>query len=407
MKIAVIASSYPRFPGDGTAPFVKSLSENLAELGHEIHVLAPYDPVVREDDHSPISVHRFRYVWADSLCILGHAKSLEADIRLKKIAYILIPLYLLCGTVALIRLTRKFKFDLIHVHWVLPNGPIGAIGARLLHLPLVITLHGSDIFMAKRNPIFRLFARFAFSSASATTACSPELEEHALRIGGKNLDTFLIPWGADPHIFAPRDATKLRTVLGIEPDEIVVMAMGRLVYKKGIEYLIRAVHEISTAIPWRLVIVGDGDLRSDLENLARELEIDRRVLFVGQIPWHEAPHYLNVCDIFVMPSIHDHLGNLDGLPTVILEAMATRKPVIGTNIAGIPLVIRDGVNGFLVPEKSSKRLSHALEQLLTSPDLRARQGSAGRYMVKQELNWKQIAQDFQSIFQETVERAIQ
>jgi glycosyltransferase involved in cell wall biosynthesis len=406
MKIVVVTSSYPRFPGDGTAPFVRSLAENLAELGHEIHVLAPYDPAVRKDDHSSISVHRFRYVWTNSLCMIGHAKSLKADVRLRKIAYLLIPLYLLCGTFALIRLARKSKFDLVHVHWVLPNGPIGAIGARLLHLPLIITLHGSDIFMAKRNPIFRLVARFAFSSASATTACSPELEEHALQIGGKSLDTFLIPWGADPQIFAPRDATELRIELGIEPEEVVVMAMGRLVYKKGLEYLIRAVHQIPTTIPWRLVIVGDGDLRGDLERLAQELGIDSRVLFVGQIPWHEAPHYLNVCDIFVMPSIHDHFGNLDGLPTVILEAMATGKPVIGTNIAGIPLVIRDGVNGFLVPEKSSKHLSSALEQLLTSSDLRAKQGAAGRCMVKQQLNWKQIAQNFQSIFQETIERAV-
>lgn len=397
MKILVLASSYPRFPGDGTAPFVKSLSEELARLGHQVHVLAPYDPAVQETSDSPVSVYRFRYVWADSLCIVGHAKSLEADVRLKKTVYFLTPLYLLCGAIALIRLARKYQFNLIHTHWVLPNGPIGALCARLLRLPLVITLHGSDIFVANRNLLFSQVARFALRSADAVTACSPELKSWAVQMGAKESSVHLVPWGADPQRFAAQDASGLRVKLGLEPDELVVLAMGRLVYKKGFEYLIRAVPKIPRTIPWRLIIGGDGDLRDNLQQLACQLGVEERVLFLGQVPWDEVPGCLSLCDVFVAPSIRDRSGNLDGLPTVILEAMSVGRPIVSTEIAGIPLVVRDGENGFLVPEKSPQGLATAIGRLLASSELRARQGAVSRRMVEQELNWKSVAREFEQL----------
>ena len=149
----MLTSSYPRFRGDNPGTFVQSLSEALAQRGHEIHVVAPYDPLVQPDPEAPVVMHRFRYVWSDDLCLVGHARSLEADVRLKRSVYPLTVLYLVAALKEIVRLNRRHHFDVIHANWVLPNGPIGAIAHRMTGVPLLIHLHGSDVFVSKYDSL--------------------------------------------------------------------------------------------------------------------------------------------------------------------------------------------------------------------------------------------------------------
>jgi glycosyltransferase involved in cell wall biosynthesis len=402
MKVCMITSSYPRFPGDGTAPFVQSIAEHVARQGHEVHVLAPYDPAVRERESgpTPVTVHRFKYVWADALCLVGHARSLERDIRMKRVVYLLTPLYLLFGCLSLARLNRQHGFDVLHAHWLLPNGFLALLFAKAWGLPLIVSLHGSDVYVAEKSPVFAPLGGLVLRLSDFVTACSEDLKQRASRLGGSKRDIRVIPYGANPALFgAPRDSSTLRASLNLAPDDLVVFGLGRLVYKKGFEYLIRAIPlMVDDFRQVKVVIGGSGPLRPELEQLAAELGVRDQVRLPGRIDWDEVPTYFDLCDVFVAPSIRDQEGNVDGLPNTILEAMASSRPIVASKVAGIPAVIENGKNGFLVEERNPAQLAEAIKRLLASRELRERLGKASRGKIEGELNWDKVAGQFVALY---------
>ncbi len=399
MRVCVFASTYPRFPGDGAGRFVQSISEALVPLGHQVHVLAPFHPSVSPIE-GPVQVHHFRYVRPDSLAIMGYAQAMQSDRQLRPQAYPLAPLFFASGLLALIRLTARYRFDVIHAHWVIPNAPMAALVARARRIPLVVSLHGSDIFVAQSNRFFGALARRIFAQAAGITACSPELLEGALALGAPSERAYLIPWGADPAVFARAYDTKdLRTRWALGPNEPIVLGLARLVRKKGYQYLIRAIPSILSTHPTaQFMIVGEGPEKETLQRLATELQVNENVVFTGEARWDEVPRYLQLGDIFVAPSIHDERGNVDGQPTAILEAMAAGKPIVASDLAGIPLVVSDEKTGLLVQERNPQQLAEAITRLLDSPALSAQFGQASQDRVKTELNWHQVAVKFSAIY---------
>jgi len=404
MRITILTSSYPRFPGDGTAPFIQSIAEHLVKIGHDVEVVAPYDAEVQEDESAKVKVHRFRYIWPLRWHIMGHARSLQADVRLRPLVYFLLPLFLFEAFIRLMQVTRAQKSQMIHVNWVLPNGSVAALVSALTGIPFVVSLHGSDVYVARSNPIYRSVAGWVFRRASAVTACSKELLQKAGELGAPQ-DTHMLTWGADPGIFQPRpNSPDLARSLGLSADEINIIALGRFVYKKGFDFLLRAFAALALHYPnARLLIGGDGPLRASLEELARTHGIQNQVAFPGRIPWDQVADFLSLGDIFVLPSIQDEHGNLDGLPTVLLEAMACGLPVIASQIGGVPLVIQDGVNGLHVPPGDGQSLSKAIERLLQYPDEREKLGQAARGSVVSEHNWDAVANKLTKIFNDAAQ----
>ena len=409
MRIAVLTSSYPRFPGDGAAPFVQSISEHLAGLGHAVEVVAPYDPaVVASDTAGPaagsLRVHRFRYVWPARLHIMGHARAMEADVRLRPLSLLLLPLFLAAAFLTLWRVTGRQKSQAIHVHWVVPNGPVAACVAALRRIPFVISLHGSDIFFARRNRLFGAVAGWVFRRAAGVTACSPELRDSALALGARQVQ--LLAWGADPQVFHPqRRSTAYRQAAGWEsgPQEaVVVTALGRLVHKKGFDRLVQAWAKVSAQHPEaRLVIGGDGPLRMALEAQVQQLGLQGWVSFAGRIPWDQVPEFLASSDVFVLPSVRDAQGNMDGLPTVLLEAMGCGLAVVASRLGGIPLVIEDGQNGLLIPPDDVPALENALEKVL-QPAARQALADAAQRSVEQTFNWANVARSLAAMCEQAV-----
>lgn len=401
MKICHIASTYPRFPGDGAGRFVRSIAEAIADEGHEVHVLAPYHPSVAPMD-GPVTVHHFRYVWPDSLAIMGYAEAMQSDRRLRRSAYLLAPLFAASEFTTLARLMRRHQFDVLHAHWVVPNAAIVAGLARFLNVPMVVSLHGSDVFVARNNRTFGAVARWTFAQASTITACSPDLEQGALSLGAPRERTHLVPWGADPETFGNAgDVSDLRERWGLARDAPILLTLARLVKKKGIDYLVRALPAIQAQLPnVRLIIAGDGPEREPLQQLARDLGIENAVVFTGTVEWNDVPVYMHMSDVFVVPSVHDDNGNVDGLPTTIPEAMAAGIPVVASNIAGIPLVVQHERTGLLVEEKQPAHLATAIVRLLANPELRLQYGNAGREYVEAELNWHAVAQRFVVLYRD-------
>lgn len=402
MKISVLASSYPRYCGDGVAPFVKSISEALHQCGHQIEVVAPYDVNVKPDHSAKVLVHRFRYVWPKRFHIMGHARSLSADVNLNPFTYLLLPLYIIAATIKLMKVSKNMEADVIHNHWVLPNGVPAAMTSKLLKIPFIISLHGSDIFIAEKNFLFRWVARWVFKQTSYVTACSQELFDRA-KIINPEINIQLLAWGADPEVFKPiEDRDELRKKYGWGKEEVIIITLGRFVYKKGFDKLISIVPDLLLENDnFRVVIGGSGPLEQELSDLVDNLGIKDHVSFPGQIPWDEVPEYLGAADIFVLPSQRDKAGNLDGLPTVLLEAMACGLPCVASDIGGVSLVIEHQFNGYLISSDNNAMLKTHIQTLLLNRELKDLFGQRSRLLIVQKYNWHNVAVAIKQLFEKS------
>lgn len=403
MNILVITSSYPRFKGDGTAPFVKSISENLVDLGHDVSVIAPYDCEVEEDNSNKAKVYRYKYVFPKRYHILGHAKSLESDVRLRLLTYFLIFPFILFSLFKSLSVSFIRKPDLIHVHWVLPNGLVAWILSKIIKVPYVVSIHGSDIYVSNKNFLFRRIASLVFDGASQITACSPELMRKA-NILGASEKVILLPWGADPKVFTPNlRIADYRNKMGYPQNTVIVVALGRMVYKKGFDLLVKIWPRIMAKYNnAHLIIGGDGPLKSHLEKIIQEEKI-KGISLPGLVKWNEVASLFANSDIFVLPSIKDPYGNEDGLPTVLLEAMGSGLPVIASSIGGVPLVIDSYQNGILIKPGDTEELYNALQYLLNDKARRIEMGLNARRDIENKYNWKMVAMEFEQIFATSIE----
>jgi glycosyltransferase involved in cell wall biosynthesis len=401
MRVAVLAHSFPRFPGDAHGPFVKHLSEALAARGHQVWVVVPFDPELRHDPATPLEIRSFRYVRPDRWHLLGYSRTLRRDVGMKPWAYLQAPLYFAFAERALSRLVRRQGIELVHAHWILPNGFVAARVSRATGVPFAVTLHGSDVFMAERNPLFGAMARRALSGAAHVTSCSAELRERLLRLGGEEhaAKVHLVPNGTWPT--PPWEASGRHPA--VPAGSRAVVAVGRLVDKKGFGYLLEAAPRILDRVPEaRIVLGGGGPLEASLRERARRLGIADRVVFAGALSHPEALRLLGSAEVVVMPSVRDDRGNVDGLPVVVLEAMAAARPVVASAVSGMPLAIEDGVTGRLVPERDPGAIAEAVVDLLTDPDRARRLGAAARRRVEEELNWDAVAAAHDRLYRSAV-----
>lgn len=412
MRLLALTHTYPRGEGDTNGPFVRFLMDELARRGHAVDVLAAHDPGYepgqlgqdRDGRGRPrAKVSTWRYAPVESWHRLGYSRTIEADVRLKTGLLWLAPALIVCGVLRLWRETRRLKPDVLQAHWYLPGGFIAAVVSRLTGVPLVVTLHGSDVFVAEKGFPYSWMTAFVARTAARLTSCSPELRDRICRLGFPRERSHVIPYAADPALLegAPpaAEVAALRARLLGEGGTTLLLALGRLVHKKGFEFLLRALPAVLDVHPGlRLCLAGEGDLEGDLRRLRAELGLEGAVVFAGRLLRDQVALHMAACDLFAMPSIRDSVGNIDGLPNVILEAMAAGKPVVATNVAGIPLAVRPGVSGWLVPEKDPPAIAAALLQALGDERERLRLGGGARRIVVEELNWPTIAARYETVF---------
>lgn len=396
MKVLVLTHNYPRFRGDFSGTFIEALSEAVQAQGHQVTVLTPYDSrfARRSDDHQ-VNLQTYRYAWPDRLHVLGYMRSTRGDRALRLSSVLLAPLLFLFGALAVLRTARRERPDVIHAHWALPNGFLGALTARLLRIPLVVSLPGSDVFVSGLNPLFLRMARFAFNQAAAITTNSDDLRQAAVGLGAAAEKMRLIIYGVDPEAIAPDHSQRaaLRARLGLGDDTPLILAVGRLVPKKGFDVLVKAA--LSIAPDAHIVIVGDGDQRAELTALAVALGVSERLHFVGNVPRTELTDYYNAADIFAMPSVR---LPVDGLNVAVVEAMSCALPVVASDVGGNPLVVADGENGLLVGEGQVEAFAAATNRLLADPALRQAMGQRSRARAVEEFSWQGLAGEYGELF---------
>jgi len=176
----------------------------------------------------------------------------------------------------------------------------------------------------------------------------------------------------------------------------VVLFVGRLIQRKGVEFLIRSVPAILKKKDIEVIIVGDGDCRNELQKLSRELDLEKNVSFRGTVSNEELSRLYGLCDIFVLPAVHDDRGDTEGLGVVLVEALMYRRAVIASNVGGIIDVIKHEQTGLLVPERDANSLAEAIMRLINDPPLADRLGSQGLEFAKTYFNWELITDKLES-----------
>ncbi len=399
LKIATLTHTYPRFTHDINAPFVEQLMERIAELGNEVSVLTAFDPAWNRcpGDHV-VDLRTYKYIWPDSLHILGYSRTIEGNVRFRKRVLALSPLLFLGAFRAFRKLVRKTRPEVLHAHWILPNGFIAGLVSRLTGIPLLIQLHGSDVFTAEKNPLFRRMARFAGKQAAYIVSPSPDLRDRLGALGIDRKKIGIVPNTVESDFCAgvsEEDVASLRKRLDVPEGNRIVLAMGRMVHVKGFEYLLDAFSRIAKEFPdVTLVLAGGGVLYKDMRHRAEALGIGERVIMPGPASRDEVPVYFRAAEIFVVPSVKHESGAVDGLPVVIPEAMAAGLPIIASTVGGIPVLVREGENGILVPQRDPASLSEALQRLLSDRERCRACGERARNIVECSVNYTAVAKHF-------------
>ncbi|MBN1291346.1 MAG: glycosyltransferase [Candidatus Latescibacteria bacterium] len=409
MKVCTLTHTYPRFEGDINAPFVEHLMKHIAREDVEVSVLTAYDPAWNRTagDHT-IDLRTYRYVWPERLHILGYSRTIEGNVRFRKHVLALSPLLFLGAYRAFKRLVKEKKPDVLHAHWILPNGYIAAKVSQATGVPLLIQLHGSDIFTAEKNILFRKMARFAGSLARYIISPSPDLTQ---RLGKLGIDTGkigLVPNTVEANFstdVSDADALQLRKKLGIPEGNTVVLAMGRMVYVKGFDYLLDAFRKVAGQFHGViLVLAGGGVLFDEMKALTASLGIANRVIMPGPVMRDDVPKYFKMADIFVVPSIKHESGAVDGLPVVVPEAMAAGLPIIASNVGGIPVLVWDKQNGLLVPERNPDALASAIIELISDQGKRKEYGARSRRVIESSVNYDNVSRHFVQLYAAIIDK---
>jgi glycosyltransferase involved in cell wall biosynthesis len=395
----MVTSSYPRFPGDSVGTFMEPIATSIAARGHAVHVVAPWHPLVaRAPEEKGVTFHFYKYAPAPALNVFGYAAALRADVSLRGAAYAAAPLALAAGWRTARAVARTHRATIMHGHWVVPGGVVAAAAAP--RLPLVVSLHGSDVYVAETVWPARRAAAMVFKRAGAVTACSADLRDRALALGAAPQNIDVVPYGVDAERFRPNPfaRARLRATLGIASHTPLVFSAGRLVKKKGFEYLIDALAAIPQEVNVQAAIAGAGDLEGELRARAETARIAYRVRFLGNLSQDEIASWLATADIVAIPSVRDDRGNVDGLPNIVLEAMASGTPLISTPAGGIPSVVRNWHTGVIVAERSGAELAAAILTLTRDPEMRVRLGEAARASVVARFGWEIVAGRFEEAY---------
>jgi len=392
--VVMVATSYPRFAGDGVGSFMEPIAKGIAARGHEVHLVAPWHPAItRGKVDEGVHFHFFKYAPVSALNVFGYAGGLRRDTALRGAAWAAAPLAMSAGMFKAWRVATKRRATVMHGHWVVPGGVLAAMAAA--GRPLIVSLHGSDVFVAERHRLVGRAAAAVFRRARWVTACSDDLRDRAIALGARTEHIETLPYGVDTNRFRPdaeaRRQVRANLALGDAP---VIFAAGRLVSKKGFEVLIDAAGRLQARLPGvRVLIAGEGDLRASLERAAAAT--GGAVSLLGNQSQDEIARLAAAADAIAVPSVHDEAGNVDGLPNVALEALASGTPVVATRVGGLPQVIRDGHDGRLVPERDAAALADALGELLEDRDAARAIGAAARERVMRDFSWARVAERFE------------
>ena len=389
MRIAVVSASVPKTLSEIRFSFVYDEVTRLAKHGIEVHV-------VRNEVGSSGIFNGIYFYDLPTRVDLTVLTQLSQFAKYPLPSLIRGPrgLFSLYGELLYANHIRKVlqntKPDILHAHFAYPEGWTAYLAktSSSHKPPLVVTLHGYDILTEPTcNYGIRLYRQYdalvkkVLNNADAIIVSSTAIYREAQKIVKNPDKVHLIYNGVDTIRFHPSlDGKKIRDQYDLH-GKFVIFTVRHHSCRYGLEYLIRSAPIVlKKRNDVAYIIGGDGPLRPHLINLAKTLGVEKHIIFTGSIPSDQLPHYYVASDVVVVPSLQEGWG------LVVTEAMATGKPVIGTEVGGIPDQIIDGYNGFLVPPRDPEAIARKIIELLENPEKTKEMGKKARQLVEEKFD---------------------
>lgn len=373
MKILIITHEYPPIGGGG-ANACLNLAKEYAVQGHHVTIVTAWFQGLAEEERD------------ENVCII------RLKAKRKHLEHCGFPEMLDYLWRALIRADKLQKtehFDICQVFFAIPSGPVGYWLKLRYHLPYIIRFGGGDIpgFQERFQLVYKFigpFEKVIWKKADALVANSRGLKKLASDFYDKK-EIQIITNGVDEQWL--QNGTRSEDSHG---DEIRLLFVSRLIERKGLQFILPELGRVNEQAERRvtLMIVGDGPYRPELERLVAEHHLEELVEFVGQKDKSELPSYYRSADIFILPS------KKEGMPNVVLEAMASGLPIVMTPCEGSEELIRD--NGYAVPVSE---FGDRLIALCRDEELRRQMGSASLQLVRKQFKWSNIAAEYLALME--------
>ena len=384
MKVLFLAHSYPRYPTDPVGSFVLRLAVALRGQGTEVRVLAPSaDGLAPREEYEGIVVERFRYA-PSKLETLAYTGTMRDQVRESWVSRLFLGTFLGAEFWKSVRSRGHFRADLVHAHWWFPGGLIGTWLRQWWRVPLVTTMHGSDVRIARSSPFAAGMLRHVLARSEAVTTVSSWLAEETRHVAPQ-ARPIVAPMPIKPDLFHPGGTRAENTLLFV----------GKLNEQKGIEHLFRALGHMQHR-PTVEVVVGVGSAPDDVRRLAESLGVADRLRWYPLLPQAELAERYRACTALVMPAVGEGLG------LVAAEALLCETPVVAFASGGLTDLIVSGRTGLLVPPGDVAALARTLDDLLARPDRGASLGIAGRQAMLTTFGPDAVAARYAAIYRDAL-----
>ena len=376
MKIGIVC--YPTFGGSGVV--ATELGLELSKKGHEVHFITYSQPVRLELLGANVHFHEVHVPNYP----LFHYQPYELALSSK-----------------IVDMVKVHQIDVLHVHYAIPHAYAGYMAKKMLHeegieLPIVTTLHGTDITLVGSHPFYKTAVTFSINKSDAVTSVSQSLKEDTQRLFNTKKDITVIPNFIDLDKYTPTTKNCQRDLLAM-PDERVITHISNFRSVKRIPDVIHIFNAIQKEIPSKLMMIGEGPEREKAEQLCMELNIENKVVFLGNS--NEVNKILCFSDLFLLPSETESFG------LSALEAMASGVPVVSSNSGGLPEVNINGVSGFLSPVGDIKSMSqNAIHILKNKTNLEVFKKGAKSTALKFDIH--QIVPAYEEIYKTALKNCI-
>jgi glycosyltransferase involved in cell wall biosynthesis len=384
MNVLFLTHSFPRSEGDAAGSFILRLAVALRGENVNVRVVAPAGPgLPASDEIEGISIERFRYA-PRRYEKLAYTGNMAADVASSWTARLALVGFLGSDFIHAVRARRSFEPELVHAHWWFPNGVVGTWVSGLAHIPLVTTLHGTDVRLVRNVGFAKpMFAHVLKHSAAVTTVSRWLKDETEVLVPG--VQPTVAPMPVATNLFVP----------GSSRDGQRLLFVGRLNDQKGAEHVVQALAAMKTPAA-SLDVVGDGPNRESLQQLAQQLGVGSRIRWHGQLTQSELPSLYQRAAAVVIPSVDEGLG------LVAVEALLCETPVVAFDSGGLRDVVQHEKTGLLVKPGDSAALAHALDDLLAREGRGSGLGRAGRLYALSAFAPESAARRYREIYRQVL-----
>ena len=383
--LLVLASTYPRWPADPEPGFVHELSRRLTER-YRVIVLCPHAPGAKpRETMDGVEVVRYRYA-PECWETLVNDGGIVTNLKRARWKLLLVPGFVLGQAWVAWRLMRRERVDVIHAHWLIPQGLIVALLQWLpgRRVPYVVTSHGADLY-ALKGRLLDGIKRFVARRAAAATVVSSAMRERLAALGVPAAHIHVLPMGVDlSERFTPDPS--------VPRSQHEILFVGRLVEKKGLRHLIAALPQVLEGVPDAfLTIVGFGPEEAALRQQVHTLGLQAKVHFLGAVAQTRLPALYRRAALFVAPFVQAESGDQEGLPVALMEAVACGCPVVAGDVAGIEDLLGRMKPYICVDARNAEMLASCICSRLIDSSTAGLHAQAVLEEASRRVDWNRIA----------------